>query len=211
MNTRTRAGHRWCARGGRGFSLVEMLIALAISASLLTAALQAFDASWRGYKHTTESASTHVVSRIVVHRVLAMVRTGTAFGPFPNDVLDNTQNPLTSTFMEFLAESDRLAGLTNRITRLERRTVAGQPGNFELWYVLIDNSGGAATRLQERPLLRNVRECAFILQYAPGPRLVRATMDLTVQPNDDAATRIAVGPDTPTIRLVASAEPRQSN
>jgi hypothetical protein len=50
---------------------------------------------------------------------------------------------------------------------------------------------------------------AFILQYEPGPRLVKATMDLTVSPNDDAAMRIGVGNDAPTIRLVASAGPRQ--
>ena len=189
----------------RGFSIVELLVALTISVTLLAATLQAFDASWRGYKHTTESASTHVVSRIVVHRVLAMIRTGSQFGPVPADVLDNTQNPLTSNFMEFIADSDRAAGL-NRITRIERRngTTAGQ---FELWYKLTDVTAG--TVIQERPLLKSVTEVAFILKYEPGPRLMKATMDLTVAPNDDAAMRIGVGNDAPTIRLVASAGPRQ--
>lgn len=190
----------------RGFSVVEMLVALAISATLLTATLQAFDASWRGYKHTTESASTHVVSRIVVHRMLAMIRTGTQFGPFPTDVLDSAQNPLTSNFMEFIAESDRLAG-NGRVTRIERRTVSGTTNEFELWYVLLD--GSTASVVQERPLLSGVREAAFILEYEPGPRLVKATIDLTIQPNDDEPTRIGVGSDTPSIRLVASASPRQ--
>lgn len=206
---RKAAPHRTNARArvrSRGFSVVEMLVALAISATLLTATLQAFDASWRGYKHTTESASTHVVSRIVVHRMLAMIRTGTQFGPFPTDVLDEAQNPLTSNFMEFIAEADRVAG-TGQVTRIERRAVAGVANEFELWYVLLEGSTGSV--VQERPLLRGVREAAFILEYEPGPRLVRATIDLTVQPNDDADTRIGVGADTPTIRLVASATPRQ--
>lgn len=192
-------------RSPRAFSIVELLVALTISVTLLAATLQAFDASWRGYKHTTESASTHVVSRIVVHRVLAMIRTGSQFGPVPADVLDNTQNPLTSNFMEFIADADRIAGL-NRITRIERRN-SGIAGQFELWYKLYDGGSGAA--IQERPLLRNVTEAAFILQFEPGPRLVKATMDLTVSPNDDAAMRIGVGNDAPTIRLVASAGPRQ--
>lgn len=192
-----------------GFSLVEMLVALAISATLLTATLQAFDASWRGYKHTTESASTHVVSRIVTHRLLSMIRTGSRFGPFPTDVLDSSQNPLTSNFMEFIADADRIAA-NGRVTRIERRAApSGVAGEFELWYVLLQTGGGGAQILQERPLLRNVREAAFILEYEPGPRLVRATIDLSVQPNDDADMRVGIGADTPTIRLVASAMPRQ--
>lgn len=190
----------------RGFSIVEMLVALTISATLLAATLSAFDASWRSYKHTSESASTHVVSRIVVHRVLAMIRTGSQFGPAPADVLNAALNPMTSNFMEFIAEEDRAAGL-NRVTRLERRDVAGTPGEFELWYVHTDLDNGSV--LQQRPLLRNVRECAFVLEYEPGPRLLKATMDLTVAPRDDADMRIGVGNEAPTIRLVASAGPRQ--
>jgi type II secretory pathway pseudopilin PulG len=188
------------------FSIVEMLVALVISATLLTATLQAFNAAWRGYKHTTESASTHVVSRIVVHRVLAMIRTGSQFGPAPADVLDIAQNPLTSNFMEFVSDADQAAGL-NRVTRLERRNSIATPGQFELWYKLTDLSTGSI--VQERPLLTGVTECAFILQFEPGPRLVKATMDLTIAPNDSADLKIGVGNDTPPIRLVASAGPRQ--
>jgi len=189
-----------------GFSIVEMLVALVISATLLAATLQAFDASWRGYKHTTESASTHVVSRIVVHRVLAMIRTGSQFGPAPTDVLDNTQNPLTSNYMEFVSAADQQAG-NNYITRIERRTTAGTTNQYELWYKVTDAGSGAV--LQEHPLLSNVTEAAFILQFEPGPRLVKATIDLTVTPNDDTDMKIGVGNDAPTIRLVASAGPRQ--
>lgn len=189
----------------RAFSLVEMLIALTISATLLTACLTAFDASWRGYKHTTETASTHVVSRIVMHRVLAMIRTGSQFGPYPVDVLDASQNPLTANFMEFVAEEDRIAG-NGRVTRIERRDApTGAQTPFELWFVQLQN-GAIVT---ERPLIRDVREAMFILQYEPGPRLIRATVDLTIQPNDDQDIRTGIRFDTPTIRLVASAMPRQ--
>ncbi|HPO94205.1 MAG TPA: prepilin-type N-terminal cleavage/methylation domain-containing protein [Phycisphaerales bacterium] len=200
MNHRTRTHAR------RAFSLVEMLIALTISATLLTATLTAFDASWRAYKDTTESASTHVVSRIVMHRILAMVRTGTEFGPYPDDVLDASQNPLTSTSIEFVAEADRLAG-NNRVTRIERRAVANTTDQFELWYVLINRADGST--IEERPLLANVREALFILEYEPGPRLVRATIDLSIRPNDEDDLRVGGIDRTPMIRLVASAEPRQ--
>lgn len=193
-------------RGRRGFSIIELLLALAISSMLLTAALSAFDASWRGYKQVTEAASTHVVSRIVTHRVLAMLRTGSSFGPFPADVLNSALNPLTSTFIEFVAEADRIAG-NGQVTRIERRNApAGSAAQFELWYVLLNSGGGV---LQQRPLLGNVREATFALEYQPGPRLIRATVDLTVLPRDDEDTRVGVGGDTPCIRLVASAVPRQ--
>lgn len=193
----------------RGFTLIEMMIALTISATLLTATLAAFDASWRAYKHTTEAASTHVVARIVTHRTLSLIRTGTEFGPYPEDVLDAAQNPLTSTFMEFVADADRAAGL-DRVTRLERRTVEGTTNDFELWYVLLDPSTEPATIIEERPLLSGVREAMFILEYDVGPRLRRATLDLTIVPNDVEDIRTgAVGSETPAIRMVASAVPRQ--
>lgn len=214
MNTVTRppcphARQPRCARfSRRGFNMVELLVALTISATLLAAALQAFDASWRGYKTVTEASSTHVVSRIVMHRLLAMIRTGSQFGPFPADVLDNTQNPISSTSIEFIADADRVAGL-NRVTRIERRTVAGTTNQFELWYVLLDNTTSPATVVTQRPLIGNVREATFVLEYEPGPRLRRATIDLSILPRDDVDVRIGVGGDTPMIRLVSSAVPRQ--
>lgn len=196
-------------RGGRrGFSMVEMLLALAISAALLAATLAAFDAAWRGYKVTTESASTHVVSRIVVHRMLAMVRTGTEFGPFPGDYFDPAQNPVVSNYMEFISEEDRLAGI-NRITRIEKRVSDTNPNENELWYVRLDADTNPPTVLDERPLLRGVREALFILEYRPGPRLVKATIDLTVEPAEEEAIRTGGTLAPPAIRLVASAEPRQ--
>src|SRR5262249_54498554 len=50
----------------RGFSMVEMLIALTISSLLLTACLVALDTMFKFYETTSEEASTHVVSRLVM-------------------------------------------------------------------------------------------------------------------------------------------------
>ena len=60
----------------RGFSLVELLIALAISAALLVATLFALQTSFMAYQVTADQASTHAVGRLVVHRVMAMIRAG---------------------------------------------------------------------------------------------------------------------------------------
>lgn len=195
-------------RARRGFSLVEMLVALAISAVLLTAALAALDASFRSYKVTTDSASTHVVSRIVMHRVMTMIRTGQDFAPFPADVLDPLQNPIVSNFIEFISVDDP----ANDIRQVTRLQAVDDPevndGSLILQLTLETEVNGEIT-IEQRPLLRGLRDATFTLEYAIGPRLSRATVDLTIMPNDGGAARLALDMDAPTIRLVASASPRQ--
>lgn len=72
-----------------GFSLVEMLVSLAIVSVLLTATVVALDASFKAYAVAAESASTHTSARLISHRLLTLVRTSTAHGPlntgFPTD------------------------------------------------------------------------------------------------------------------------------
>ena len=53
----------------RGFSLVEMLVSLTITATLLTAALTALDAGFKGYKFTTSGFSP---SALAVNRSLCL-------------------------------------------------------------------------------------------------------------------------------------------
>ncbi len=70
-------------RRRRGFNLVELLIALAITAALLAATMVALDASFTAYQSTTEWASTHTIGRLTMHRMQALIRTGVTFGPVP--------------------------------------------------------------------------------------------------------------------------------
>lgn len=192
--------------------MIEILIALTISAMLMTATLAALDASYKQYKSTTESASTHVVSRIVMHRLLAMIRTGVEFGPFPADVYDLAQNPVVSDFIEFRSERDLAVGL-NRITRIELRAGPDPAGPGELWYVLIDAGASNPLITEERPLIRGVVQLAFTLRYNQQDALLdRATIDMTIEPNDSQDLRLGATGDASapqTIRLVASAAPRQ--
>ncbi|MBL8759654.1 MAG: prepilin-type N-terminal cleavage/methylation domain-containing protein [Phycisphaerae bacterium] len=176
-------------RARRGFSLVEMLVALAISATLLTASLVALDAMFKRYTAISDSAGTHVVSRMVMHRMLSMIRTGAEFGPYPDDVLDPLQNPVQSDFIEFVSFRDDSAGIL-QVTRLERRTadtvvLDGERfelrGPFALWLVIQTQSAGTVAT-QERPIVDGVSEVNFSLEYDVGPRLTRATIDLSVDP-----------------------------
>lgn len=196
-------------RRSRAFSMVEMLVALTITATLLTATMAALDASYKGYQATTEGASTNVIARMVMHRVMSMVRTGTEFGPYPEDVLDNTMNPLVSTALEFERSFDEDTGVRT-VVRLERRDQEDPTrGPFELWYIETVFTEGVQTSQEAFPLLTGVRELMFTLEYDVGPRLKRATVDLTVSPNDYQDASFKAGMAAPAIRLVSSVQPRR--
>jgi hypothetical protein len=186
-----------------------MLIALTISVTLLTATLGALDASFKGYKVTTDGASNHVVARIVMHRVMGMIRNGAGFGPYPIDVLDATQNPIRSNFIEFEATRDDAAGFV-RIVRIERRSAAdAAQGPYEIWYVQTEFTNGEQTLNEARLLLGNVQDILFTLEYDIGPRLRHATVDLILKPNELASASIKSDMHAHNVRLVSSVAPRR--
>lgn len=197
---------RAAAAARRGFSVIEMLIALTISSLLLSACLVSLDGSFKAYEVTTDSASTHVVSRLVMHRVLGMIRTGESFGPYPVGIVTPTQ--IESSYVEFVSLNDESTG-ERQVTRLERAEDPAKPGLFRLVFKRWDYLDGAQTGYLEHPLLSDVRQATFLLEYDVGPRLRRATIDLTLQPNDADPTVIHSDLDAPVLRLVASASPRK--
>lgn len=197
------------ARAGRGFSLIEMMVALGISAALLTASLAALDTSFKSYQQTSETASTHVVTRIVTHRVLTMIRTGREFAPYPLDVLDQSQNPMFTNSIEFVSDEDEATGY-RQITRIYAELDPdATDGSQRLMLTLDEFNAGVITASETRPLLRGVLDATFTLEYDIGPQLTRATMDITVEASDVGGASLNANWDTPTLRLVASASPRR--
>lgn len=216
------------AKARRGFSMVELLIALTISATLLTATMVALDVMFKRYSAISDSAGSHVVARTVMHRMLSMIRTGKDFGPFPADVLDSAQNPVSSASIEFVSAQDMAAG-TRTLTRIERRSATTvalenvstvQRGPYALWLV-IESTTPQGTTTTERPLIDGVTAVNFSMLYDVGPRLRRATIDLSIQPRSsevgeyDAARRqyaeqrmMQAQTTDQVVRLVASAGPR---
>jgi len=192
--------------GSRGFSIAEMLIALAITATLLTATLAALDASFKSYKVTNESASTNVVARIVMQRVTAMIRVGEEFGPYPVNPI--TTPIIQSDRIEFVSYRDPSTN-TERVTSLQRRAADGDDGPWQLWYVETTYVNDIYSAQDEAPLLMGLTELSFTLQYDVGPRLHRATIDMVIKPNDLQDAAVAADLETPTIRLIASASPRR--
>lgn len=192
----------------RGFSMVEVLISLLISATLLTATLSALDGSFKAYKVTTEGASTNVVARIVMQRLTAMIRTGDSFGPYPINPI--TTPTLESNWIEFVSYRDPSTN-TERVTRLERRDGPVGEGPYELWYIVTTYTNGSWIEENEAPLLVNLNDVVFMMSYDVGPRLKRVTVDLIIQPDDLQDVAIGTKLEAPVIRLVASASPRMND
>lgn len=192
----------------RGFSVIEMLIALMISSLLLTACLVALDSSFKSYEQTTESASTHVVSRLVMHRMLSMIRQGEEFGPYPLGVLTPTK--IDTDYIEFVSFQDADTG-ERQVTRLSKVADASIPNMFVLNYQRQDFRNGTMEAQFNHPLVRNLRDVKFTLEYDIGPRLLQATIDLTIQPDDSTTdpTNINGGMNGDVLRLIASTSPRR--
>ena len=180
----------------RGFNLVEMLVALAITAALLAATMVALDASFMAYQTTTEVASTHTIGRMAIHRMQALLRTGDQFGPFPTNPL---QNVIESDFIEFLTPNGDIL------------TIEYDP-DVETLFVTVNNGTSTTTY----PLLESVqprfdadgnRIPPFTLEYVKGRKLRRCTIDFTITPDDAMAVELD-GVSSDRIRLVASVMPR---
>lgn len=192
----------------RAFSMVELLIALMISSLLLTACLVALDNSFKSYEQTTESASTHVVSRLVMHRMLGMIRQGEEFGPYPLGVLNPTM--MESDYIEFVSFQDDSTG-QRQVTRLSKVADPAISGMFVLNYQRQDFVNGTLEAQFNYPMVKNLRDVTFTLEYDVGPRLRQATIDLTIQPDDASndPTHIHGGMNGDVLRLIASTTPRR--
>jgi prepilin-type N-terminal cleavage/methylation domain-containing protein len=183
------------ARAPHGLTLVELLIALAITATLLVAMLMALRAAFRGYQASVEQSSTQMTGRVVAQRILGLVRTGAAFGPLPDDPRDR------------FVQGDSLA-----ITLDTGETVTLRLDRAAETLFVRAGSG------DERTLLSGVRgpvddegaaRGAFTLEFEKGTSLLRASFDLTVE--SDSETQLTLeGDEVTPLRIVGTASPRRS-
>ncbi len=184
-----------------GLSLVEMLLALAISAMLLTATMVALDASFKAYAHAAEQASSQTATRMIAQRLITMIRTSTAHGPLVPD--GATDPPVTLDNQTISSHYLELMDANGQLMRIEYRAASQ-----ELWLVTIPPSGIAI----ENPLIGGVTACTFqCLRRTNSEGLLvlhRATMDFTVLPGEDATLTLENGAATP-IRVIGSTMPRR--
>lgn len=187
--------HRRAMR--RGFNLVELLIALAISAALLTSTMVALDASFMAYQSTAELSTTHTIGRMTMNRMLALIRTGTEFGPFPVNPKDSI---VESDFIQFRTRNGQVMEL-NWDEDDEALYIVLDPNTpDEVWHMLLD---GVVPQLDAG----GTRIRPFTLEYELGRRLFRATIDMNIVPDATMAVDLD-GDGGGSIRMVASAMPR---
>jgi len=92
----------------RGLSILELMLALTISAMVLTATMAAIDASFKAYADAAEQASSQAATRMITHRLIAMIRTSNAHGPLLADndadfpVTVSSDNIVSSRHIELL-------------------------------------------------------------------------------------------------------------
>ena len=190
----------------RGLSLIELLISLSITAVLLTATMVAIDASFMAYASAAEQASMQASTRLVMHRLLTLVRTGTAHGPLgaadtsalvANEQIDIDGNMVTSNFIQLIDTRGRLVTLEYLAEQQRLDATTSE----------LDESNP-----QTNPLISGVTNCVFTCERRQNNAglwvLNRATVDLTVIPAEDTTTELDAGPGT-AIRMIASATPRK--
>ena len=198
--------------GRRGFSLVEFMVAITISTTLLAATLGALDASFKSYKATTESASVNVTTRLAMHRLTTLIRNAENFGPYPvNPIATPT---ITSTEIEFEAvvnpgaASGEVERQVWRIVRMTEDTDLG-PFRLDAEVTSLDPAGVQVGSAFTQVLMYKVTDARFLLDYDVGPRLRRATIDLTVGAREDQADTLETDLTTRQIRMVSSVRPRR--
>lgn len=170
----------------RGFNLVEMLIALAITASLLSATMVALDASFMAYQSTTEQASTNVIARMVQNRIMACTRIAQEYGPFPSHPLINE---IYSDLLELRLPSGQLIGFkfdaqTGILYFVEYDSGDAFVADHELLRGVVNLQDDADGTDDDEDGLDPDQQPPFILEYELGRQLHRMCCHLVIQPDD---------------------------
>jgi len=201
-------------RHSAGLSIVELLVALAISVWLLTAVMVALDASFHAYATAAESASTQSSSRLVMQRVMTMIRSSTlhdAYDPGDGSVTLGLPSapPVQSVGLQMIDSSGRLIRIWWAANGLY-----GDNDMGDIYYQADANA--------QQPILEGVRiqrtatddPYLFTLTSRSsdtGLLLARATLDMTVEPGADATLMLESAQGaSDAVRLVASAMPRRN-
>jgi len=173
----------------RGFTVVELVIGMAISAVLLTGLFTSIQASVDAYSRTSADGVNRLTSRLLVERIALLVRTGSSFGPLPSSA---TINEVQSNTLELTTPSGQSVTIAwnNQEESLEMN-VDGTVATV---------LGGVTQNVDGTPLI------PFLLQFENGTTLQRVTINLAVIPDVNHATTMDGGGEL--IRLTASVMPR---
>jgi len=185
----------------RGISLVELLIALAISAMLLTATAVAIDASFKSYRINQEQASLIQKARLAANRILANIRQTEAHAPYTTSLLANfaAGQTVTDTGIQMYDDAGTLTryylDATNQ--RLMMRTGSSTPR------VLLEGVTNFSMTLEP------MRSSTSIRTGGVYDLLSRATILLTVRTADNTVMNSETTGDQ-TVTISSSVMPRRN-
>ncbi len=173
----------------KGFTLPEILVALAISALLLAGLFGSLHGTVDAYRRSAAEGVNRLTARLLVERIALLVRTGVSFGPLPSiatedEVESNVLEITTASGQEIEIEWDSVSELLTMTVDGVSATVLGG---------VVQTTGGATIT-------------PFLLQYENGTTLQRVTINLAVDPDPEQATSMDGGDET--IRLTTSVMPR---
>ena len=173
----------------RAFTVIELLIGMAIAAILLTGLFSAIQVSVNAYERSSADGVNRLTSRLIVERIALLVRTGSSFGPLPSVA---TENEVESNFMVLTTPSGQSVTITwDSVNETLEMEVDG----------ITSTVLGGVTQLSDGTSIT-----PFLLQYENGLTLQRVTINLAVIPDPEHATSMDGGGET--IRLTASVMPR---
>jgi len=167
----------------RGLGLPELLIALAISAALLTATAVAIDASFQAYGVTQAQASLAQRARVSLHRIVTYIRTTEQHRPDNDDPIDDFAAGLVCTDTAIRMMTTDTAGV---IFRQQDDCLVSVPFSV---------ASGALVEGTAHVLIKGVQAGDFTVTFEPMKsaeqirtgqpaydQLKRASISLTVRP-----------------------------
>lgn len=201
----------------RGYTLIEVMIALSVAGLVLTGALTALRAGLIAYGTSTEDAGRQASARLVMQRTLAMIRTARLHDPY-----DPSQPGLQLLDPDHANHPLRAVGIRLQTNDGHEVRVWWQANNGYGDADLGDLMMADVTTNQTEVVMQRVR-CrrtesdepfifTLVSRTSPdGLLLARATFHLFAERDPDATTTLEQNTSSGTaIQMVSSTAPRQN-
>ncbi|MDP7009387.1 MAG: type II secretion system protein [Phycisphaerales bacterium] len=173
----------------RGFTLVEVIIALAIASLLLSGLFASLQGSIQAYRASAAEGVNSLTARLLVERIALLVRTGVDFGPLPTVA---TENEVESNVLEITTQEGQDIEIEWHSASNELTMTVDGTSSTVLGGVVQTTGGSSIT--------------PFLLQFEHGTTLQRVTINLAVVPDPEHATAMDGGDQT--LRFTTSVMPR---
>lgn len=174
-----------------GFTLVEMVLAMAIATVLLAGLFAAIQVSVDAYGRATAEHSSRLTCRLVLERLAFLIRSSVDFGPKPGIATEIDVE--SDTFDMTTASGDEITVSWDAAQQSLDMTVNGTTSM--LLAGVTQQVGGESIT-------------PFLLQFDGGTKLWRLRMDLAVE--IDVNTTTAMDTAASRIRLTKSIMPRST-